>query len=284
MAMQAPAELGTPGPMVPSRYQVGRRRRELPDTVTLALEPLDGPTPCFAPGQFNMLYAFGVGEVPISISGDPTHEGPLVHTVRAVGAVSRALCAARPGGVLGVRGPFGTGWDLGSAAGRDVVIIAGGIGLAPLRPVIYQLLAERDRYATVSVLVGARSPATLLYPRELHAWRSRFDLWVEVTVDHAERGWRGHVGLVTELLTALPLDPARTAALVCGPEVMMRLTAAALTAHGVAPTSIRVSLERNMKCAVGLCGHCQLGPILVCRDGAVFDYQRVAPLLALREV
>ncbi len=283
--MQAPADLSPPpGPMVPSRYQVRRRRRELPDTVTLTLEPLDGPTPGFAPGQFNMLYAFGVGEIPISISGDPTREGPLVQTVRAVGAVSRALCAARPGDVLGVRGPFGTGWDLERAAGQDVVIIAGGIGLAPLRPVVCQLLAERDRYGTVSVLVGARSPATLLYPRELHAWRSRFDLRVEVTVDHAERGWRGHVGVVTELLPSLPLDPARTAALVCGPEVMMRLTAAALTDQHVPPTAIRVSLERNMKCAVGHCGHCQLGPVLVCRDGAVFDYQQVAPLLAIREV
>jgi NAD(P)H-flavin reductase len=270
--------------MIPSRYRVQERRRDLPDTVTLALEPLDGPAPRYAPGQFNMLYAFGVGEVPISISGDPTREGPLVHTVRAVGAVSRALCAARRGDVLGVRGPFGTGWDLGAAGGRDVVIVAGGIGMAPLRPVIYQLLAERERYGDVSLLVGARSPATLLYPRELRDWRGRFDLRVEVTVDHAERGWRGHVGVVTELLTAVRLDPARTAALVCGPEVMMRLTAAALADRGVPPAAIRVSLERNLRCAVGHCGHCQLGPVLVCRDGAVFDYQRVAPLLATREL
>lgn len=282
--MQARAEPVAPGPMVPCRYRVRERRRDLPDTVTLALEPLDGPTPSYAPGQFNMLYAFGVGEVPISISGDPTREGPLVHTVRAVGAVSRALCAARRGDVLGVRGPFGSGWDLGKAAGRDVVIVAGGIGLAPLRPVIYQLLAERERYGGVSLLVGARSPATLLYPRELRDWRGRSDLRVEVTVDHAERGWRGHVGVVTELLTALRLDPARTAALVCGPEVMMRLTAAVLADRGVPPAAIRVSLERNLRCAVGHCGHCQLGPLLICRDGAVFDYRRVAPLLATREL
>jgi NAD(P)H-flavin reductase len=279
--MQAQAELPAPEPMTPSPYRVRQRRRELPDTVTLALEPLDGPTPACAPGQFNMLYAFGVGEVPISISGDPRSPSPLLHTVRAVGAVTRALCQARRGDLVGVRGPFGTGWELERAAGGDVMIVAGGIGLAPLRPVIYQLLAERDRYGAVSLLVGARSPATLLYQRELRAWRSRFDLQVEVTVDHAERGWRGNVGVVTELLGALPLDPATTA-LVCGPEVMMRLTAAALTDRGVPPAAIRVSLERNMKCAVGHCGHCQLGPVLVCRDGAVFDYQRVAPLLATR--
>ena len=280
--MHAPAEPAAPGPMTPSRYRVRRRRRELPDTVTLALDPLDGPMPAYAPGQFNMLYAFGVGEVPISISGDPRAPGPLLHTVRAVGAVTRALCQARQGEVVGVRGPFGTGWELERAAGGDVVVVAGGIGLAPLRPVVYQLLAERDRYGDVSLLVGARSPATLLYQRELQAWRGRFDLRVEVTVDHAERGWRGNVGVVTELLGAVPLRPASTTALVCGPEVMMRLTAAALADRGVPPAAIRVSLERNLQCGIGQCGHCQLGGVLVCRDGAVFDYRRAAPLLAVR--
>lgn len=270
--------------MLPSLYRVRRRRRELADTVTLALEPVDGPALRYEPGQFNMLYAFGVGEVPISISGDPETAGPLLHTIRAAGAVTRALCAARPGDVLGVRGPFGTAWELELAAGRDVVVIAGGIGLAPLRPAVYRLLAERERYARITALVGARSPDTLLYPRELGAWRDRFDIDVEVTVDHAERGWRGHVGVVTELLAGVPLDPARTVAMVCGPEVMMRLAARALVDRGVPGSAVRVSLERNMKCAVGHCGHCQLGPVLVCRDGAVLDYQRVARLLALREV
>ena len=270
--------------MIPSRYGVRRRRRELADTITLALEPLDGPALRYEPGQFNMLYAFGVGEVPISISGDPDAGGPLLHTVRAAGAVTRRLCAARPGDVLGVRGPFGTGWDLGRAAGRDVVVIAGGIGLAPLRPAVYRLLAERERYGRITVLVGARSPDTLLYARELRAWRGRFDIDVEVTVDHAEHGWRGHVGVVSELLEGVPLDPARTVGLVCGPEVMMRLAARALVDRGVPSPAVRVSLERNMKCAIGHCGHCQLGPVMVCRDGAVFDYHQVASLLAIREV
>ena len=277
-------DLQTPGPMVPSRYRVRQRRRELADTITLALEPLDGAALRYEPGQFNMLYAFGVGEVPISISGDPDARGPLLHTVRAVGAVSRALCAARRGDVLGVRGPFGTGWDLGRAAGRDLVVIAGGIGLAPLRPAVYRLLAERERYGRITVLVGARSPDTLLYARELRAWRGQFDIEVEITVDHAEQGWRGHVGVVTELLAGVALDPARTVGLVCGPEVMMRLAARALVDRGVPASAVRVSLERNMKCAVGHCGHCQLGPVMVCRDGAVFDYEQVSSLLAIREV
>src|SRR5262245_47068335 len=167
--MRTRADPQTWGPMVPSRYRVRQRRRELADTVTLALEPLDGPAPRYEPGQFNMLCAFGVGEVPVSVSGDPETGGPLLHTVRAAGAVTRALCAARPGDVLGVRGPFGTAWDLESAVGRDVVVIAGGIGLAPLRPAVYRLLAERERYGRVAVLVGARSPDTLLYARELRA-------------------------------------------------------------------------------------------------------------------
>jgi anaerobic sulfite reductase subunit B len=282
--MRPRADLQTPGPMLPIPYRVAQRRRELADTVTLALEPVDGPAIRYQAGQFNMLYAFGIGEAPISISGDPGAGGPLLHTVRAVGAVTRALCAARPGDVLGVRGPFGTDWDLETAAGCDVVVIAGGIGLAPLRPAVARLLAERDRFGRISILVGARSPGTLLYPRELRAWRGRFDVQVEVTVDHAEPGWYGHVGVVTELLAGLPLDPGRTVGLVCGPEVMLRLAARGLVDRDVPAESVRVSLERNMKCAVGQCGHCQLGPVLICRDGAVFDYRRVASLLAIKEV
>jgi NAD(P)H-flavin reductase len=282
--MRTQADLLTPGPMLPSPYRVAQRRRELADTVTLALEPLDGAPFRYQAGQFNMLYAFGIGEAPISISGDPGAGGPLLHTVRAAGAVTRALCAARPGEVLGVRGPFGTAWDLDAVAGRDVVVIAGGIGLAPLRPAVSRLLAERERYGRISILVGARSPQTLLYPGELHAWRGRFDIQVEVTVDRAERGWYGQVGVVTELLADLPLDPERTVGLVCGPEVMLRLAARALVDRDVPAESVQVSLERNMKCAVGHCGHCQFGPVLVCREGAVLDYRRVAPLLAIKEV
>jgi NAD(P)H-flavin reductase len=282
--MLAPADAPARAPMVPRRYRVVRNRRETPDTVTLALEPLDGEPLSFLPGQFNMLYAFGVGEVPISISGHPAEDGPLVHTVRAVGAVSRALCAARPGVTLGVRGPYGTDWDVGGAAGRDVVILAGGIGLAPLRPVVYEILAKRPQFGQVSLLVGARSPDLLLFTKELAGWRGRFDLHVRVTVDHADSSWLGHVGVVPDLLRGAPFDPGNTVAFVCGPEVMMRVSAAALIDLGVPPKAVRLSMERNMKCGIGHCGHCQFGPAFVCREGAVFSFDRAAPLMAVREL
>lgn len=270
------------GPMLPRRFRVARRGRETPDTVTLALEPIDGEPPTFEAGQFNMLYAFGVGESAISFSGSSGRG--VLHTVRAVGAVTRAICTARKNDVLGVRGPYGTGWGLDGAEGADVVIVAGGIGLAPLRPAIETIMARRDRYGRVAVLVGARSEDLLLFRDELAGWRARFDIQVEVTLDVGNPGWHGNVGLVTELIPSASFDPADTVALVCGPEVMMRFVAAELIDRGADPENIRVSMERNMKCAIGHCGHCQFGPEFVCRDGPVFPYERVAPLLALREV
>ncbi|MGE5269466.1 MAG: FAD/NAD(P)-binding protein [Thiohalocapsa sp.] len=267
-------------PMVPTVVRVRTRRRETRDTWTLALDAGQH----FAPGQFNMLYAFGIGEIPVSISGDPAAPRPLVHTVRAVGAVSDALTRLRPGEALGLRGPFGTPWPVDDAAGSDVVVIAGGLGLAPLRPAIYRLLATRERFGRIALLYGTRSPEDILFRRELERWRRRFDLAVEVTVDHAPDSWHGDVGVVTKLIGRAGFDPARTAAMVCGPEIMMRFAAAALGDAGVPPARIYVSLERNMKCAVGQCGHCQFGPTLLCRDGAVMRYDRVQPLLMTREL
>lgn len=278
----APRAPGGPGPMVPRPYRVVSRVQETADTVTLALVPVDDPPMRFLPGQFDMLAAFGVGEVPISFSGG--HDGAVLHTVREVGAVTRALCAATPGTVLGVRGPYGTDWDLEGAEGADVVVVAGGIGLAPLRPAIEGLLARRDRYGRVAVVVGARTPDVLLFADDLHAWRSRFDVAVEVTVDVAAPGWQGDVGLVTELLPRLAVDPADTVAMVCGPEVMMRVVAEALVDRGVAPGRVRLSMERTMLCGIGHCGHCQWGPTFVCTDGPVFTLDRIADLLAVREL
>lgn len=277
------ATVAPPGPMVPARYRTLWKRRETVDTVTFALEPIDGPGPDFRPGQFNMLYAFGVGEVPISISGDPA-SGPLVHTVREVGAVSAALCAAEEGTVLGVRGPYGTDWDVDGAAGHDVVVVAGGIGLAPLRPAIYQLMAQRERFGKVWILIGARSPADLIYHQEIRQWRSRFDVEVEVTVDHAAHDWHGDVGVVTELIGPATFDPAGSRALVCGPEVMIRFAARALVDTGIDPDRILVSMERNMKCGIGHCGHCQLGPDFVCWAGPVSTYRHMTRLMAVREM
>jgi len=249
---------------------VRRVRRELRDTWTLELDP-GGPeeTAPFRPGQFNMIYAFGVGEVAISISGDPARPDSLVHTVRSVGAVTRAITSVKKGGVLGLRGPFGSAWPMAEAEGRDVVVIAGGLGLAPLRPVMYAVRAARERYGRVVLLVGARTPADLLFGRGLERWRGRFDVEVRVTVDAATPDWKGEVGLVTALIARAGFDPAGTTAFVCGPEVMMRFVAADLVHRGVPAAAIHLSLERNMKCAVGVCGRCQLGPAFVCKDGPV---------------
>lgn len=283
----APVCDAQPDPMAPAPYRVRRVVRDTHDTVTLELAADEGTA--FAPGQFNMLYVFGLGEVPISISGDPAKSGVLTHTVRAVGAVTRALRGLRRGGVVGLRGPFGSAWPLDQAAGRDVVVMAGGIGLAPLRPAVYHLLAHRDRYGRVVVLYGARTPADLLYTRELARWRGRFDVQIEVTVDAAPvpatagRAWRGHVGVAGTLLPLAEFEPSDAVALVCGPEVMMRFAIADLRHRGLAPEQIYLSMERNMRCAIGLCGHCQFGPAFVCKDGPVFRYDRLAPFLGVRE-
>jgi anaerobic sulfite reductase subunit B len=273
---------------VPRRYRVAKTRPETHDTVTVTLDAVDAAVPAPAPGQFTMLTVFGVGEVPISVSGagEPRIEadhgdGTLVQTLRAVGAVTKALHDAEPGAVVGVRGPFGIGWDLAAARGHDVVIIAGGLGLAPLRPVLRAVLARRELYGQVSVLVGARTPADILYVDELEQIS---DAHVAVTVDQPDEGWHGKVGLVTTLLAGAAFDPEEAVGYVCGPELMMRFTADALLRKGIAAERIQLSLERNMHCGVGLCGHCQLGPLIICRDGPVVTYDQVAPLLTVREL
>jgi NAD(P)H-flavin reductase len=283
MATSPAAELERRGAMTPLPYRVGARTQETADSWTLCLEPVEAgiePTP----GQFNMLYAFGVGEVPISTSGEATGDGSLLHTVRAVGEVTQALCATEPGDVIGVRGPFGTNWPLEEARGGDLVIVAGGIGLAPLRPALYHALTHRDDFGAVSLLVGARTPADVLYTAELERWRLRPDVDVDVTVDAAPSHWRGNVGVVTRLVPKARLDPGAATALVCGPEVMMSFAVKALVERGLEKDRIYVSLERSMRCAVGHCGHCQLGPLLICRDGPVFRYDRVERLLEVREL
>ncbi len=271
--------------MRPHVARVRRRRVETHDTFTLELDPAgDGAPPPFAPGQFNMLYAFGVGEAPISISGDPGQPQTPVHTIRAVGAVTHVLRALRRGDALGVRGPFGTPWPVAEAQGGDRLIVAGGIGLAPLRPVLYHVLAHRAQYGKVALLYGARTPGDLLYRNELARWRGQFDLQVEVTVDSAAEGWRGNVGVVTTLIPRAQVDRAETTALVCGPEVMMRFTLMELQKRGLEAEQIFVSMERNMQCGIGLCGHCQFGPLFTCRDGPVFRYDRVQPWFGKREL
>ena len=272
-------------PMLPAPYRVAGRMIATHDCVTLRLEPAGDPLPPFQPGQFTMLAVPGIGEVAISISGDPaTQDGTLTHTIRAVGAVSSALHDAPLGARLGVRGPFGTTWDLASATGRDLVIVAGGVGLAPLRPVLLGALADRRSYRSVRLIAGARTPAEFLFRGELEAWSGRADLDVELTIDQPAAGWSGQVGFVTEPLARLAVDPARTTAFLCGPELMMRFSAQVLLRKGIPADDIRISLERDMKCGIGLCGHCQLGPILVCRDGPVVSYALAGSLLTVRQL
>jgi NAD(P)H-flavin reductase len=282
LPLEATAAGSAADPMVPRVARVLRRRRDGPQVWTLEIEP-NGPM-AFAPGQFNMLTVFGVGEAAISVSGDPAEPGRLVHTIRAVGAVSSALTRLDRGDVLGLRGPFGVGWPMAEAAGRDVVVVVGGVGLAPLRPALYRLYAERARYGKIALLYGTRSPADILFRSEIESWRRRLDIDVEVTVDHADADWHGRVGVVTNLIGRAEFDPHHAIALVCGPEVMMRFGVMALRKAGVAEADIYVSMERSMKCAVAFCGHCQLGTVFVCRDGPVFRYDRIRDLFAVKEL
>ncbi len=272
-------------PMLPAVYKVVRVSQDLPDTATLDLVPVsNSKLPACQPGQFNMLYALGQGEVAISISGDTDETDCVRHTVRAVGGVTRAVAGMKPGDQLGLRGPFGRAWPLDRMRGKDVVLMAGGLGLAPLRPVIYHLLNHRDAYGRITLFYGTRAPQDRLYAEEFTLWQQRGDLETGVTVDSAGRDWHGHVGVVTTLLEGRRFDVNNTIALICGPEMMMRFSAAELVKQGVQPGNIYVSMERNMKCAVGFCGHCQYGSYFVCKDGPVFALPQVAHLFRIREV
>jgi NAD(P)H-flavin reductase len=271
--------------MSPVPYRVRSRVAENRDSSTLHLDPVGEPLTAPLPGEFMMMFAFGIGEVAISVSGVPTgSDSTITHTIRSVGAVSHALHNAQPGTVIGMRGPFGTNWGLAEAVGRDVIIVAGGVGLAPLRPVVLGALANRDAYGRVTLIAGARSRDDFLFAEELQDWARARSIDVHLTVDVPVQGWPGEVGFVTEPLRRLPLRPANTTAFLCGPEPMMRNGAVELLRKGLAASDIRVSLERNMQCGIGWCGHCQLGPLLLCRDGPVVSYAAAEPLLAVKEL
>ena len=257
-------------PMVPEPWRIRRMQRETHDTFTLELESSEAREGFhFQAGQFNMVYLFGVGEVPISISGDPNEPQKLVHTIRAVGAVTKAMGAAKVGDALGVRGPFGSGWPVQEAAGRDLLIVAGGIGR--------QGAVRRAR-------AGTRTPADILYRKELEGWGKRNGVQAHVTVDRASGTWSGNVGVVTTLISKAQFNSRNTVAMICGPEVMMRFTVRELQRRGIALENIYISMERNMKCAVGFCGHCQFGPAFICKEGPVFPYHGIQELLAIREL
>jgi NAD(P)H-flavin reductase len=271
--------------MTPVPYRIQRMSRETQDTFTIEMASADGGGPFgFKPGQFNMLYLFAVGEVPISISGDPFDPRQIVHTIRAYGTVTSGLRNLKKGAAVGLRGPFGSFWPIEDLAGRDIFLCAGGIGIAPLRPVLYSILSRRERFGKVVLLYGERTPADLIYRRQLEKWRSRLDLAIEVTVDSARQGWRGNVGVVTTLIDRTRLDPQRTVAMLCGPEIMMHYAIEALRHLGLPEHQIYVSMERNMQCGIGLCGHCQLGPRFICKDGPVFLFSEVKHLFRQREM
>jgi NAD(P)H-flavin reductase len=279
-----PNGAASPAPTLPRATPVRRVIRESADTVTLELDNSVGRS--FAPGQFNMLYLFGVGEVAVSISGGPVESQVLAHTVRAAGAVTRLLVNVKRGATIGVRGPYGSAWPIEGAARErlDLLVVAGGIGIAPLRPVIYHALRERHRFGRLIVLFGARRPDDLIYAREFNRWRAYPGVELRTIVDHGSSNWRGPVGIITDLLATTDFDHDDTLAMVCGPEVMMRFVRHALVGRGLPPERIYLSLERNMKCAIGHCGHCQLLPFFVCKDGPIFALPKVAPLLDMREL
>jgi NAD(P)H-flavin reductase len=250
-------------------------RRETPDTFTLLFDLGERRSPAdFMPGQFNMLYVFGVGEVPISVASF-RGEKLLMHTVRSVGTVTNILARLTVGENIGIRGPFGRGWPVSEAEGKQLLVIAGGLGLPPLRPVIEEGIANPGRFAGVKILYGARTPVDLIYTHEYSRWQAANGCDLLLTVDRGDGEWKGNVGVVTTLFPRAGIDPRRAIAFICGPELMLKFSILELVKMGVPAERIFISLERNMNCASGTCGHCQLGPFFICRDGPVFSYPKV---------
>ncbi|MFV8782644.1 FAD/NAD(P)-binding protein [Microbulbifer sp. SA54] len=267
--------------MIPALFRVDRRIDEFAGTFTLYLSSEQSrEPPLFRPGQFNMLYAFGAGEVPISMSGSPAEHNGYVHTIRAHGLVTQALARLRDGDTIGVRGPFGHGWPLEKAEGKNLLIIAGGLGLAPLRPVLCSLLQGQPAVKQATLFYGARRPQEVLFRDSMRDWRERIAL--VLSVDDADTQWDGRVGVITEPLRSAEIDGENSIVFLCGPEVMMRFCVRLLLDKGVPESSIYLSMERNMKCATGHCGHCQWGPSFICKDGPVFNYGSVSRWMNIR--
>lgn len=233
----------------------------------------------FATGQFNMVYLFGIGEVAISIVSDPDEQEFLGHTIRAVGRVTSAIARLQAGEILGVRGPFGQGWPLEESRGRDLVFVTGGLGCAPVVGAIEYIFRRREQYGSVKILHGVKTPEDLLFRERFDSWRKQPETEVLLASGQPGKSWRDHVGVVTELFELVSINPTNTIVLMCGPEIMMRLGVPILMTRGIPATAIFLSLERHMECGVGLCGHCQMGPYFLCKDGPVMRYDRVAQWL-----
>lgn len=271
--------------MLPHNYTVQKIKKETDDTFTVELRPkIKKSSIKFLPGQFNMIYIYGIGEIPISISGDPAKHDKLLHTTRAVGIVTKGMAKLKQGAIVGIRGPFGRPWPIEKVSGKDILLVAGGIGLAPLRPVLYYILNNRSNYGKVILLYGARTPEDILFRKELEKLRSRFDIDIFVTVDRSTKNWRGNIGVITTLIPRAPFDSKNTVAMICGPEIMMRYSILELEKRGIPAERIFVSMERNMKCGIGFCGHCQYGTEFICKDGPVFSYSDIKELFSKREL
>ena len=272
-------------PMIPNLYKISSHLDETADTFTIELHPQNSDTKfAFKPGQFCMLHAFGIGESAISISGDPKIENVITHTIKQVGSVTKILEALNMGATIGVRGPFGAPWPVQETVGKNVVIVAGGIGLAPLRPMIYHIQANREQYKKVWLFYGARTPKDVIYENEIAQWRKRGDIDIHLTVDKGSLLWRGSVGTVPALVEKVTVDVNNTLALVCGPEIMIHYSVLSLEKLGFSKEAIYVSMERNMQCGVGYCGHCMCGSKFICKDGPVLKYSDAEQLLKVREL
>ena len=280
--MKAPQGMDA-GP--PHAATVVSRTQESPTIFTLQLRLNDAATQAayrFAPGQFNMLYLYGVGEVPISITSDPGDRNDIGHTIRALGRVTRGLSDLQPGDQVGLRGPFGRGWPLQEVGGCDLVLVTGGLGCAPVVSVIHYILKRRDRFGKLVIIQGVKHAEDLIWREQYERWAKLPDTQVLVAASEGAALWPWHVGRVTDLFGLAQFNPARAAAMMCGPEGMMRVAADSLLARGLPDSRLYLSMERNMQCAVGRCGHCQLGGSFVCRDGPVFSWGQVNDLLAHR--
>jgi sulfhydrogenase subunit gamma (sulfur reductase) len=234
----------------------------------------------FKAGQFNMIYAFGVGEVPISIVSDPAEPESLQHTIRVAGRVTSVMGRWRVGDVVGVRGPYGNGWPVEQARGRDVVIVTGGLGCAPVVGLINYIFRRREQYGELHILHGVKTPNDLLYRERFDEWRRAPRTRVYLTTDRPDKSWHYRIGVVTELFDELRVPPTAIV-MMCGPEVMMRMAAHSLREKGIGEESMFLSMERRMECAVGLCGHCQYRERFVCKDGPIFSYAVVKDLFRL---
>ncbi len=281
--VQAPA--GGINPYLLQEAEILERIDEAAGIFTLRLRFSDAALQrayTFQPGQFNMVYLYGVGEVAISIVSDPRDEHIFDHTIRVVGRVTRGLAQLQTGQYIGIRGPFGRGWPLHESQGRDVLIVTGGLGCAPTISVINYVLNRRERYGRLIIMQGVKHANDLLWRERYAQWAKQPDTQVIIAADEGVSIWPWHVGRVTDLFDSIHLDPAHTTAMMCGPEGMMHAAVQQLTQRGMDEASIYLSMERNMQCAVGHCGHCQYGGKFVCKDGPVFSFPEVKELFGVK--